>query len=469
MRSTGHACRPSILAAVGAAVLLALPCVGRAARANDPPGVAPAPVAPDGPVEEAEIRKRAEGIANELWKNHPYNALDLFTDPAILDIAGAPRAATSICRAALVRAQRIEAKAESAVEKLIERLGELTESMTYRTDGGPLYDRAIGFGRLAIAVHSGLRGKIQSVDAWRAAFAAARKPGPGEPLTAAESVAALSSLVLAGARHGLELAAWEYLALELAAFADGKQGDPEAKRLAVWVDLERGILLARRDVEAANAHLARAIPILASADGLDPSNERMVGRYNAGLSAAREAGLTVVAEYRAPAFLLRWGWLGTRVPAGTGWRLENATEGDRQMSTFERVRTGRDRITIRFDAYGWAKAADGSAKKGPVTDVTDDLIETTYPVRASRFAKVTKASKSLTGPLSKAFPVSKGYEVRGAKADGTPLRVRDWYLRSTSPAKWTFVVSVEQEGAFAESDPELATILDALHEVGGTK
>ena len=466
MRSIGSARRVSIQARVGAAALFVLLIVGRAVRADDPPGGTPAP---DGPVEDAEIRKRADGIAKEIWKVHPFNAVDLFTDPAILDIAGAPRAATAICRAALVRAQRTEAKGLDITDKLIGRLVELTESMTFRTDGGPLYDRAIGFGHLAITVGTGLRGKIAGVEAWRKAFAAARKPGPGDPLTGPESIVALSSLVLAGARSGLELPAWTYLADELAVFADGKMGDPEAKRLAVWVDLERGILLARSDVEASKAYLQRVLPLLASGAILDENNERMIGRYNAGLSAALESGVVVAAEYRAPPFTARWGWLATRVPAGTGWRLENATEGDQRMSTLERVRVGRDKVTIRLVAYDWAKSADGTAKKGPVVDNAEGLIETAYPARVAKLAKVTKESRSLSGPLSKSFPVSKGYEVRGTKADGTPVRFRDWYLRSTSPAKWTFVVSVDQEGAFSENDPELRTILDALHEAGASK
>ena len=457
-------------------VLLLIATVAPCVRADGPPVAPPAapPVAPidPGPPEDREYRKRAEGIATEILKNHPHSAVDLFTDAAILDIAGAPRAATTILRAAAVCAQRIDASSEAIATKMLDRLSELTESLSLRTDDGPLYARAIGFGQLAMMVIAGLRGKIGTADQWREFLAAARKPGPGDPLTAQDSVLVLSSLVVAGARHGLDVYAWEFLAGELDAFARGKTGDPEAKRLAVWVDLERGIQLARSDAEASKAHLLRALPLVASGSILDEKVERMIGRYNIGLTAALEAGVPVTVLYRAPVFTSRWGWLQAFVPVGTGWKAENATEGDQQMSTLVRVREGRDKVTIRLAAYSWAKLSDGTAKKGPVTDNAEALITAAYPSRvaglASR-AKITKESKSLSGRFSKWFGVSQGYEVRGETADGTNVRLRDWYLKSSNPAKWTFVLELEQEGRFLETDPEVQLILDSLHEVGGGK
>ncbi len=453
-----------------AAWMLGAVLVGRGfVLADDPPAPPPVPAAPAGPVEDREHRKRAEAIATEILKVHPHSAVDLFTDPAILDIAGAPRAATLILRAAVVRAQRIEANSLDAAIKLTERLNELTESLGYRTDNGPLYDRAIAFGKLAVLVHTGLRGKISSMDQWLELLTAVRKDGPGDPLTATESIAVLATLVVTGARYGFDVKAWGYLADELDVFAKGKTGDPEAKRLAVWVDLERGIQLAHTDAEASKVHLLRALPLVASGSILDERVDRMIGRYNIGLTAALEAGVALTVDYRAPPFSCRWGWLVTRVPAGTGWTAVNATEGDQQMSTLSRVREGRDKTTIRLAAFSWAKLADGTAKRGPVTDNAEALIAAAYPGRLAQVATVTKESKSLSGRFSKSFGVSQGYEIRGQKVDGTSIRLRDWYLKSTNPAKWTFVLQLDQEGVFRDDDPELRTILDGLRETGATK
>ena len=427
------------------------------ARGDEPAaGAAPRP-------EDKETRRRAEKIAQDFREDRAYSALDLLVPDLILDLSVTPRAATEITRAAALRARATATRGPRVALAIAEKLGSLGGALTNMTDGGPVYERAIAFARLGVLTHEVLFEKAKGFEDWRQVLAAVRSPGPIEPLSASELLVVLGTWIAGGTRFGVEPGAWDHMAELLAPMASGKKADPTAVRLAVWVDLERALPRARTDPAAAKPLLARVLPLLTVASALDESSEIEVGRCNAGLTAAGELGLDLKLPYRAPVFVSRWGWLKMRIPAGTGWRAENATEGDSEMTTLTRVREGRDRVVVSIRVYDAGQSYGTGGSKVAGSNVAG-LAEAGQKRAVAGLASVTREPKSLSGGLSKAVPETLGFDVRGTAAGGTPVRLRHWYFRAVAKSKWTFELTIRQEGDFVERDPELQLILDSLRE-----
>ncbi len=321
----------------------------------------------------------------------------------------------------------------------------------------PEAQAAAAFGHLSYLAFHTIAGVKPDLDELKgAASALARNEATAQVTLAEWKEVLLPALALAQNLNEEAIASWAKG--EIARLAAAHPADPDIRRLLLLVDLEDGVALARTRPAEAAPLLTRALVALAAKDAIPPRDTVFLSHYNAGVTAARTAGISVAADYKTKA--VAGPSLSVEIPLAIGWEVPRGDEEETEpeLCVTRAGGTGRGGVSLVVVPVR-ASAAPGQGD--PLSQTLGDDLR----ARKAALQEVRRESPNAARPW-KTLTVKKSWDLFGTSPDGKLVRAREWGI-VTSGAK-PFVVRLIETSA-SDKDPEVARVIGSLAEKVASK
>ena len=456
-------------------VLAAVALSGRA-RADDDPEEGPPPEAPD--VEGIDLESMGEGIdvTDKTWEPIEKKVRYALGTGDVVTVLRATGSREEFLGMVLRTKTALMVHRETVrnLRALRNKSAKLTEFLAKRNDSAallldkakgktPEMEAAAAFGHLSFQLSKVLGGDRPVLDVLKASVDALKKNEPTVPVTGAEWREILLPSLSLGATLGDDLLA-KWASDEIANVTKGKGDDPEVKRMLLLVDLENGVrLIATKPGEAAPL-LTRALTALGAKDAFPSSDETLVSHYNAAVTAARLAKISVKADYRVKSVSSQH--FTCEIPLSLGWSPAEGN-GDVEMVVERAGGPGHGAVHLIIQVYETdmnymtddGKQLDGDSQSGMLK----------YHMKKAH-STATKVTRELpnAGKLSNGVTTKASWELFGQDNEGKSLRVREWGLKVGSAADRWYIARVEETDT-SDKDPEVARVLESLAEKAGPK